>query len=44
MNSTVGPNFKEKFAEILSYKSCEQYMRPTQKTQMRCYPNLCLIW
>ena len=32
VNSTVRPNFKEKFAEIRICRSCEQYRGPTQKS------------
>ena len=31
MNNAVGPSFKEKFAEIHTYESCEQYTGLTRK-------------
>ena len=46
VNSIVGPNFKEKFAEICTCWSCEQCMRPTQKNAdahvcyFQCNPNI----
>ena len=39
MNSAVGPNFKEKFDEVRTYRSREQCMRATQKnTAARIVP------
>ena len=40
MNSAVRPNFKEKFDEVHTYRSCEQCMRATQKhTATRIVPS-----
>ena len=46
VNSTVGPNFKEKFVEICTCGSHEQCMGPTQKEVdadvicFQCNPNI----
>ena len=49
MDSAVRPNFKEKFAEIRTCGSREQYTGPTQKIQtpnatcFQCNPNIHVV-
>ena len=48
-DSVARPSFKEKFTEIRTCKSHEQYMRPTQKMQtpnatyFQCNPNIQIV-
>ena len=37
MNSDVEPNFKEKFVEICTCKSCKQCMESIEKTQTQIF-------
>ena len=52
MNNDVEPNFKEKFVEICTCRSCKQCMKSIEKTQTQIFfpfhrnpnPTLGVVW